>query len=117
MEEMKKHPALGARMVSGAGLDDIASWILAHHERPDGRGYPFGLDDDQIPFEAKILAVCDSYEAMTADRIYSPPMPPELAKQELVELSGAQFDPQVVQALVAALAAGERDEAELLQAV
>ena len=59
-----------AQMLSGRGLEDLRSWVLAHHERPDGQGYPRGLSDAAIPLEAKILAVADAYEAMTADRVY-----------------------------------------------
>ena len=57
-------------MLNGRGLEDLRSWVLAHHERPDGKGYPAGLTDAEIPLEAKILAVADAYEAMTADRVY-----------------------------------------------
>ena len=55
--EMRKHPELGARILQGAHLDDIAGWVLAHHERPDGQGYPMGLSGDRIPIQARILAV------------------------------------------------------------
>ena len=67
---MRKHPELGARILSGANLDDLAAWVLAHHERPDGRGYPAGLPLEEIPLEARILSVADAYEAMTSDRPY-----------------------------------------------
>ena len=63
--EMRKHPEVGALIVDGAELKDVAAWVLAHHERPDGRGYPRGLAGDEIPLEARILAVADAYEAMT----------------------------------------------------
>ena len=68
--QMRKHPEIGARILGGSDLADIRDWILAHHERPDGKGYPHGLTDGQIPLEAKILAVGDAYEAMTSDRVY-----------------------------------------------
>ena len=67
-EEMRRHAELGARILAHANLPDIASWVLAHHERLDGGGYPHGLAGDAIPLEARILAVADAYEAMTADR-------------------------------------------------
>ena len=68
--EMRRHPELGARILDHANLRDISAWVLAHHERIDGRGYPHGLPGDVIPLEARILAVADAYEAMTADRAY-----------------------------------------------
>ena len=68
--EMRRHPELGARILDHANLRDISAWVLAHHERIDGRGYPHGLAGDVIPLEARILAVADAYEAMTADRAY-----------------------------------------------
>ena len=69
-KEMTRHPEIGARILEHAGLRDIAAWVLAHHERLDGRGYPSGLAADAIPLESRILAVADAYEAMIADRPY-----------------------------------------------
>jgi HD-GYP domain-containing protein (c-di-GMP phosphodiesterase class II) len=86
-------------------MEDVSQWVLAHHERPDGRGYPFGLSADAIPTEARILAVADAYEAMTADRPYRNAPGPEFALAELERCSGTQFDPSVVDALVQVLAA------------
>ena len=103
--EMRKHPELGARILSGANLDDIGTWVLAHHERPDGRGYPYGLTGAAIPLEARILAVADSYEAMTSDRVYRTGMPPEDAIAELQRCAGTQFDAAVVEAFVGTLMA------------
>ena len=77
-------------------------WILHHHERPDGRGYPHGLADVDIPIESKIIAVVDAYDAMTgseipdAKRSYRDPMTVEEALQELARHSGTQFDTRVV---------------------
>jgi diguanylate cyclase (GGDEF)-like protein/putative nucleotidyltransferase with HDIG domain len=99
-EEMRKHPELGARILDGARLEDISAWVRAHHERPDGRGYPEALANEQIPIQAKILAVADSYEAMTAHRIYKPGMPEEAAREELLRCAGSQFDPAVVLAFI-----------------
>ena len=67
-QQMHRHPELGAHILQSASLDDLAGWVLAHHERPDGTGYPLGLSDDAISLEARILAVADAYEAMTSDR-------------------------------------------------
>ncbi|MGH2839007.1 MAG: bifunctional diguanylate cyclase/phosphohydrolase [Thermoleophilaceae bacterium] len=94
--EMRKHPELGARILAGANLGDIANWVLAHHERPDGQGYPLGLSDDAIPVQARILAVGDADEAMTNDRVYRPAMPESEARAELLRCAGTQFDPAIV---------------------
>jgi diguanylate cyclase (GGDEF)-like protein/putative nucleotidyltransferase with HDIG domain len=100
---MRRHPELGARILSGSEMDDIREWILAHHERPDGEGYPKGLSAADIPLEASILAVADAYEAMTADRVYRAALGPEKARQELLDCAGSQFDPMVVEALLTAI--------------
>ena len=101
--EMRHHPQIGAEILADAGLEDVREWVLAHHERPDGSGYPRGLPDGQIPLEAKILAVADAYEAMTNDRIYRDAIGPERAFAELRENTGTQFDATVVEAFVAVL--------------
>jgi diguanylate cyclase (GGDEF)-like protein/putative nucleotidyltransferase with HDIG domain len=103
MDEMRKHAELGARMVSAAGMEEVSAWVLAHHERPDGRGYPHGLEGDDIPLEARILAVCDAYEAMISDRPYRRAPGHAFAVAELRRGSGTQFDAEVVEALLAAL--------------
>ena len=59
--EMRYHPELGAALLNDAGLDDVREWILCHHERPDGRGYPRALRGDEIPLGARIVAVADAY--------------------------------------------------------
>jgi HD-GYP domain-containing protein (c-di-GMP phosphodiesterase class II) len=97
--EVQRHPGLGANLLAGPNLDDIRSWVVAHHERPDGKGYPRGLADEEIPLEAKILAVADAYEAMTSHRVYRSAMSPEQAWSELLEGAGRQFDATVVAAL------------------
>jgi diguanylate cyclase (GGDEF)-like protein/putative nucleotidyltransferase with HDIG domain len=102
--EIKKHPEMGARIAASAKLDDISEWILCHHERVDGRGYPAGLPADEIPVEARILAVADAYEAMTSDRVYRRAMPASDAERELCDQSGSQFDAEVVDALLSAIA-------------
>jgi diguanylate cyclase (GGDEF)-like protein/putative nucleotidyltransferase with HDIG domain len=103
MEEMRAHPEIGARIARNAGLTDIALWIGAHHERPDGGGYPDGLTETEFPLQAKILAVGDAYEAMTNDRAYRSAMTPEQAREELQRNAGTQFDPRVVNAFLALL--------------
>ncbi|MEA2404521.1 MAG: hypothetical protein QOE08_1168 [Thermoleophilaceae bacterium] len=99
-DQMKKHPEVGAVIIDGAELKDISSRVWAHHERPAGRGYPRGRSDEEIPLEAKILAVADSYEAMTCDRVYRKAMPAEDARAELRRCSGTQFDRRIVQVFV-----------------
>lgn len=101
--EMQRHPEIGARILGSDVLDDVRQWVLAHHERPDGRGYPFGLTGEQVPLQARILAVADAYEAMTADRVYRKAMPREAARAELQRCRGSQFDPVVTDAFLALL--------------
>jgi two-component system cell cycle response regulator len=98
--EMMKHAELGARILAAANLDDLSAWVHAHHERPDGRGYPRALAGEAIPLEARILAVADSYEAMTSDRVYRLAMSREDAQAELRRCAGKQFDVRVVEAFL-----------------
>jgi two-component system cell cycle response regulator len=101
--EMRRHPEVGARILSGARLGDVSEWVLAHHERPDGTGYPHGLAGVEIPLEARILAVADAYEAMTSDRVYRAALPVSDARAELERCAGTQFDRLVVDAFVRVL--------------
>jgi diguanylate cyclase (GGDEF)-like protein/putative nucleotidyltransferase with HDIG domain len=110
MEEMRTHTEIGARIARNAGLTDIAVWIGAHHERPDGRGYPVGVDAHEIPLQASILAVGDAYEAMTNDRAYRSAMTPERARDELRRNAGTQFDSRVVEAFLSLLDSDAFDE-------
>jgi diguanylate cyclase (GGDEF)-like protein/putative nucleotidyltransferase with HDIG domain len=100
---IKRHPELGAQILEHHSLEDVRRWVGAHHERPDGRGYPLALAGEAIPIEARILAVADSYEAMTSDRAYSPSIGHTAARAELERCAGAQFDARVVEAFLAAL--------------
>jgi diguanylate cyclase (GGDEF)-like protein len=104
-DEMRKHPEIGASMLEGVGMPELAEWIHDHHERPDGRGYPRGLAGDEVPVEARILAVADAYEAMTNDRVYRPALGPGAARRELDQGAGSQFDDEVVAAFLRALKA------------
>jgi two-component system cell cycle response regulator len=101
--EMRRHPEIGARILAGAQLADVSSWVLAHHERPDGTGYPNGLAGTAIPVEARILAVADAYEAMTTHRVYRAAMTAEQARTELVRCAGTQFDKRIVEAFLRVL--------------
>jgi diguanylate cyclase (GGDEF)-like protein len=103
--EMKRHPGIGAQILSHAGMHDIAGWVGAHHERIDGAGYPDGLIGEHISLEARILAVADAYEAMISERCYRPGMPEAAARDELVRCAGTQFDPVVVNAFLGAASA------------
>jgi diguanylate cyclase (GGDEF)-like protein len=103
LAEIRTHPEIGAQVLSGRGLEDLRGWVLTHHERPDGKGYPAGLADAEIPIEAKILAVADAYEAMTADRVYREGMGATAARSELLRCAGSQFDARVVAAFLAVL--------------
>jgi diguanylate cyclase (GGDEF)-like protein len=97
---IRSHPAVGARMLETTDFGDIGAWILSHHERPDGRGYPEGRAGDDVPLEASILGVADAYEAMTAERPYRESLDPAAASDELRRGAGEQFDAQVVEALL-----------------
>ena len=102
-EIMRRHPELGAQMLDEPALDDIRSWVLDHHERPDGRGYPAGKTLEEIPLGARILSVADAYEAMTSDRPYRRGMPESEAIAELLNCAGTHFDAGVVEAFAAVL--------------
>jgi diguanylate cyclase (GGDEF)-like protein len=101
--EVRRHPEIGGRLLSHAEFDDLRTWVLAHHERPDGRGYPNGLAGDEIPLEGRILAVADAYEAMTSDRPFRAALSEDEARAELEDGIGTQFDPQVVSIFLTAL--------------
>ena len=101
--EIRRHPELGARILEHANMRDVASWVLAHHERVDGGGYPHGVSGDSIPLEGRILAVADAYEAMTADRPYRRALAEADARAELVKGAGTQFDADVVAAFLRVL--------------
>jgi len=97
---VRSHPAVGARMLETTDFADIGEWILAHHERPDGTGYPTGRGAGEVPLEASILGVADAYEAMTADRPYRASLDAVAASEELRRGAGRQFDERVVDAIL-----------------
>jgi diguanylate cyclase (GGDEF)-like protein/putative nucleotidyltransferase with HDIG domain len=99
-EMIRRHPPLGAQILEHPSLADVREWVGAHHERPDGGGYPLGLCGEAIPLEARILAVADAYEAMTSDRSYRSAMAHTAARAELERCAGTEFDARVVQALL-----------------
>lgn len=101
-EVVKRHPEQGARLVGRLqGYSEVAEIIHAHHERVDGLGYPRGLSGEQIPIGSRIIAVCDTYDVMTARDSYKANVDPEEAIAELRRVAGSQLDPLVVEAFVA----------------
>jgi putative nucleotidyltransferase with HDIG domain len=101
---IRTHPEIGARLLAHPEFEDLRQWVLAHHERPDGKGYPFGLARGEIPIEARILAVADAYEAMTSERAFRSALSEEVAISELRAGAGSQFDDAVVEVFLGILA-------------
>jgi HD-GYP domain-containing protein (c-di-GMP phosphodiesterase class II) len=94
---VEQHPAIGSRIVEQLQeLGSVSPAILHHHERWDGAGYPNGLSGREIPLEARIIAVADSFSAMTADRPYRRRLSAVEARAELRRCAGSQFDPRLV---------------------
>ena len=98
--KMKVHPERGARMMRDLKrLVPMIPYALCHHERYDGKGYPAGLAGDAIPIEGRVIAVADTFDAMTSNRPYRKGLAPELAIAEIEKMAGTQFDPVIVAAL------------------
>ena len=95
---LQRHPQIGYRMLESLGVEPIAEWVLHHHERWDGDGYPNRLRGEEIPLGARIIFVADAYDAMTSERVYRKPLTPAEALEELERCAGTQFDPSVVEA-------------------
>jgi HD-GYP domain-containing protein (c-di-GMP phosphodiesterase class II) len=99
--QIRRHPDHGAAIVAGfPQLEKYRAIVRAHHERVDGRGYPDGLLGSEIPYESRIIAVADSFHAMTVSRPYSRVRTPAQALAELMNCSGTQFEPEYVDAFV-----------------
>jgi len=99
--EMRKHPEIGFRITqNNVDLAPISEYILSHHERWDGKGYPRGLAGEEIPILSRILAVVDAFDAMTNKRIYRVPVSPEEAAAEIMRNAGTQFDPRIARVFV-----------------
>jgi putative nucleotidyltransferase with HDIG domain len=106
-ERMRRHPALGAEMLAEVrGLEQVAPIVRWHHERWDGRGYPDGLEREEIPLACRVVAICDAVQAMSADRPYRAALDAQEARSELAAASGSQFDPEVVTAVRAEVEPG-----------
>jgi len=108
-EIMKTHPTVGYNILAGADLGEPATWILHHHEQPDGRGYPAGVAGDEVPLESRIILVADAFEALTADRPYRRGRSVTDALAELDRHVGTQFDPACVEALRKVIGPGARE--------
>jgi diguanylate cyclase (GGDEF)-like protein len=104
---LERHPLIGYRMLESLEVDPVADWVLRHHERWDGGGYPSGMPAERIPLSARIIFVADAYDAMISERVYRARLTEEEALVELQRCSGTQFDPAVVAALAAELAESE----------
>jgi putative nucleotidyltransferase with HDIG domain len=107
---MKKHPLIGAKMIESISfLKPAIPFILYHHERNDGTGYPMGLEGEAIPLPGRLLAVVDTIDAITSDRPYRKGRTMAVAIDEILRFSGSQFSPPVVEACLAAFKKGKLD--------
>jgi len=98
---IKQHAARAKKILDTIpSLQHVSTWASCHHERWDGRGYPNGLQGEDIPLPARILAVADTYDAMTSNRSYRKGLPHEVAAEEIKNCSGSQFDPKMIEAFI-----------------
>ena len=111
---LERHPQIGARMLESLGVEQVAEWVLDHHERWDGAGYPNRLAGDQIPLAARIIFVADAYDAMTSEHSYGESLTEAEALAELDRCAGTQFDPAVVRALAEELVPTREPDAAAL---
>jgi putative nucleotidyltransferase with HDIG domain len=108
LQKMNMHSAYGAEILGHVRqLKEVIPGVRNHHEKVDGSGYPDGLKDGEIPLPARIIAVADTFDAMTTDRPYRKGLSAETAVEELRKHSGVQFDGEVVEAFIKALGEGE----------
>jgi putative nucleotidyltransferase with HDIG domain len=99
-ERIQDHPVFGERILRSAGVAEILPWIRHHHERWDGSGYPDGIQAEEIPIEARIIAIADAYEAMTSGRPYQPTLSHHAALRHIELEAGSHFDPSLSSAFV-----------------
>jgi len=101
LAEIREHPTLGAKILLRlAAFRGALPYVLYHHERWDGTGYPTGRSGEQIPLEARVLAVADAFDAMTSDRPYRRALGHDAALAEVARCAGTQFDPEIVEIFV-----------------
>jgi two-component system, cell cycle response regulator len=111
---MRRHPLIGERILLEApALRPVARLVRSSHERWDGGGYPDGLRGDEIPLGARVVAICDAFDAMTTERPYRHPVAEEEALLELRRCAGTQFDPMVVEAFCKVIARERHDPGEI----
>ncbi|MGZ6728034.1 MAG: HD-GYP domain-containing protein [Gaiellaceae bacterium] len=109
LAQIREHPKLGARLLLRvAAFRQALPYVLYHHERWDGTGYPTGRAGEKIPVEARVLAIADAFDAMTSDRPYRRALSHEDALAEVERCSGTQFDPQIVRVFLELFAEAER---------
>ena len=95
---MKSHPEQGQKILhSIKKLSCVSDWLKSHHEKWDGSGYPQGLKGNEIPIYSRIIAIADTYDAMTSSRSYRQALSHEQARDEIIRYSGTQFDPDIVE--------------------
>ncbi|MDP4159756.1 MAG: diguanylate cyclase [Bacillota bacterium] len=100
-EEIKRHPEIGYRILSAVNeMSEIAEYVLCHHEKWNGMGYPKGLKGETIPLQARIIAIADAYDAMTSERSYRSALPEVIALEELRKNAGIQFDPEILSVFI-----------------
>ena len=100
-KEIKRHPEVGYRILNTVNdMSDMSQYVLYHHERWDGKGYPKGLKGKEIPFMSRIISLADAYDAMTSERSYRNALPEEVAISELQKNAGSQFDPEMVRIFI-----------------
>lgn len=116
---MRRHPKIGRQILTQAGgkFELLSHIVVAHHERWDGKGYPYGLSGESIPLGARILSVADSFDAMTSDRPYRKALTIAHAREELQRCSGSQYDPRVVAAFLHMLDAQESERQDFAASV
>jgi putative nucleotidyltransferase with HDIG domain len=108
LAQIREHPKTGARLILRiAALRDAIPYVLYHHERWDGAGYPSGKAGEEIPLEARVLAVADAFDAMTSDRPYRRALTHEEALAEVERCAGTQFDPQIASVFLELFAVAE----------
>ena len=108
LAQIREHPKLGARLLLRvAPFRQALPYVLYHHERWDGAGYPSGRSGEEIPLEARVLAVADAFDAMTSDRPYRRALSRDEALAEVERCSGTQFDPEIVRVFIELFAEAE----------